>query len=207
MLPFIPENGYYSLAGDYPSLPDINCSPSKRIQILKTQSTSLLASGLRYVDNSSKALNSSDTLWYDSACTYAFGFGPSEEIRDSASKVYFGDTYTPKSLIITLGPSGRAIGDAWMLRLFADGRANITTAAAYMKGLAISMTAAVREGGDPSNSAPARGTVFSNQTCVRVEWAWLALPAVLLFLTLVFLITTMYKSRRYTRRGAAEDGR
>ena len=207
MLPFVSEIGYYSLAGDYPSRPDVDCSPSKSLQGNKTRPTSLLASGLRYVNHSSEALNSSETLWYDSACTYDFGYGPTEGLQNSFTEVFFGTTYQPKSVTIPRGLSSQPIGDAWMLSLYADRQANITSATAYMEGLAISMTAAIREGGDSSNSVPARGTVLSTQTCVRVEWVWLALPAVLLFLTLVFLVTTMVKSRRYTRTRATEDGR
>ena len=207
MLPFVPQIGYYSLAGDYPSLPDIDCSPSESLQGNKTQSTSLLASGLRYVNHLSRALNSSETLWYDSACTYDFSYGPTQGLDKSFTNVFFGTTNKPNNVNIPRGLSSPAIGAAWMLSLYADGHANITSAAAYMEGLAISITAAIRQGGDSSNSAPARGTAFSSQTCVRVEWAWLAFPAVLLFLTLVFLMTTVAKSRRYTRTGAAEDGR
>ena len=207
MLPFIPETDTYSLAGDYPSLPDRNCSASKSFEENKTESTSLAASGLRYVDHSTKALNISETLWYNSTCTYDFGRGPTKGLYDSFTNVFFGTTHQPKFVAPTPAFSSQPIGDAWMLNLYADGHANITSAAAYMEGLAVSITAAIRQGGDSSNSSPARGTVFSSQTCVRVEWAWLAFPAVLLFLTLVFLMTTVAKSRRYTRTGAAEYGR
>lgn len=207
MLPFVPEIGYYSLAGNYPSLPNIDCSPSESLQENKTQSTGLLASGLRYVNHSSNALNGSETLWYDSSCTYDFGYGPTTGLYDSFTNVFFGTMYKPNSVTIPRGLSSQTIGDAWMLSLYANGQANLTSAAAYMEGLAISITAAIRESGDSSNSAPARGTVFGSQTCVGVEWAWIALPAVLLFLTLVFLMTTVVQSRRYTTTGAAEDGR
>ena len=207
MLPFVPEIGYFSLAGGYPSHPNINCSPSKDFQGNKNQSTSLLASGLRYVNHSGKGLNSSDTLWYDSSCTYDFGQGPTDGLRYSFNNVFFGNEYKPNSVAIGFGLLNVAVGDTWMLNLYAGGAANLTSAAAYMERLAVTMTAAIREGGDDSNSAPARGIVFSSQTCVGVEWAWLAVPAVLLFLTLVFFMTTLVKSRRYTRTGAAEDGR
>lgn len=207
MLPYVPEIEYYSVAGDYPSSPDIDCSPSGSLQENKTQATSLLASGLRYANHSSKALNGSDTLWYNPSCTYDFGYGPTTGLRDSFTHVFFGTMYKPNNVTIPQGLSGRSIGDTWMLSLYANGKANLTSAAAYFEGLAISMTAAIRENGDSSNSAPARGTVFGSQTCVGVEWAWLALPAVLLFLTLVFLMTTVVRSRMNTRTGAAEDGR
>ncbi|KAL9117633.1 MAG: hypothetical protein Q9187_005828 [Circinaria calcarea] len=207
MLPYVPDIQYYSLAGDYPSFPDINCSPSESLQENKTQPTSLLASGLRYANLSGIALNSSDILWYHPSCTYDFGYGPTTGLVESFTKVFFGTLKQPKNVTIPRGLPGDIIGDSWMLSLYADGQANLTSAAVYMEGLANSITAAIREGGDPSNSAPFRGTALGSQTCLGVEWAWLALPAVLLFLTLVFLMTTVVKSRRYTRTGAAEGGR
>lgn len=207
MLPFVPEVSYYSLAGDYPSLPGIDCSPSGSPQENKTQPTSLLPSGLRYANRSSNVSHGSDTLWYDSSCTYDFAYAPSSGFRYSLNRVFFGTIDQPKSAFIRQRISGLTIGDAWMLSLYANGQANLTSAARYMEGLAISMTAAIRNGGDPSNSAPARGTVLASQTCVGVEWAWLALPAALLFLTLVFLVTTVVQSRRYTSTTTAEGGR
>lgn len=207
MLPFVSGTHYYALAGDYPSLPGIDCSPSRSLQGNKTQPTSLLASGLRYVNHSSNALQGADTLWYDPSCTYDFSYGPTSGLRNSFRSVFFGSIYEPKGVTIPRGLSSQSVGEAWMLSLYADGQANLTSATAYMEGLATSMTAAIREGGDSSNSAPARGTVLGSQTCVGVVWAWLALPVVLVFLTLVLLTTTVIQSRSYTRPGAVEEGR
>lgn len=207
MLPFVSEIGYYALAGDYPSHPDTDCPPPETLQGNKTQPTSLLASGLRYFNHSSNALNGSDTLWYDSSCTCDFSYGPTSGLRNSLQNGFFGSISEPNFVTIPQGLSSQTVGEAWMLSLYADGQANLTSAAAYMEGLATSMTAAIREGGDSSNSAPARGTVLASQTCVGVELAWLAFPVVVPFLTLVLLVTTVIQSRRYTRMGAAEDGR
>ena len=79
--------------------------------------------------------------------------------------------------------------------------------AAFINNLSIPITAAIREVGDLSNSTLALGETFGSQTCVGVDWAWLALPATLLLLTMVFLVTTAAQAHRYTRMGAAEDGR
>jgi Protein of unknown function (DUF3176) len=207
MLPFANTTRYYALAGDYPSLPDIDCSPSESAQGKKTQATSLLASGLRYVNHLAKALNGADTLWYDPSCTYEFGYGPTSGLRRAFQEVFFGSIGKPKSVTIPWGLSSQTIGEAWILSLYADGEANLTSVTTYMEGLATSMTAAIRVGGESSSSAPARGTVLGIQTCVGVQWAWLAFPVVLLLLTLVLLLMTVIQSRKYTRTGAAEDGR
>ena len=68
------------------------------------------------------------------------------------------------------------------------------------------MTAAMRENGDSVGSEPARGTVMARQTCVGVDWAWLALPVVLIAFTAVFLCVTVLMSRRFRRVGGGEGG-
>lgn len=206
MLPYVSDLSFYALAGDYPSLPGIDCSPSESRQGTKTQPTSRLARGQRYV-NYVDQTNDSDTLWYDPSCTYAFGYGPTTGLRDSLQTTFFGSVAGPKNISVPRGLSGQKIGDAWLLSLYADGQANLSSVVMYMEGLATSITATIREGGDVSNSAPALGTVLGSQTCVGVNWGWLGLPAALVLLTLVFLVATVIQSRRYTRAGAAGAGR
>ncbi|KAK7946860.1 uncharacterized protein PG986_011181 [Apiospora aurea] len=54
------------------------------------------------------------------------------------------------------------------------------------------------------------GTVYENQTCIVVSWGWIAFPAALVLLTLVFLALTVFESNRHTTRlrtVAAQAGR
>ena len=206
MLPYIPDLSFYALAGDYPSLPGIDCSPSQSRQGTKTQPTSRLARGQRYV-NYINQTKEPDTLWYDPSCTYAFGYGPIAALRNSLQNTFFGSLIAPNNLTIPRELSGEKLGDAWLLSLYADGQANLSSVIMYMEGLATSITATIREGGDISNSAPALGTVLGSQTCVGVKWAWLGLPVALVILTLVFLVATVIQSRMCTRVGAAGAGR
>lgn len=39
------------------------------------------------------------------------------------------------------------------------------------------------------------GTAYSNETYVKVVWAWLILPLCIVFLALVFLVATIWQSR------------
>ena len=206
MLPYVSDLSFYALAGDYPSLPGTDCSPSESRQGTKTQPTSRLARSQRYV-NYVNQTNGSDTLWYDPSCTYAFGYGPTAGLQSSLRNTFFGSVVAPNNVSLPRGLSDEKLGDAWLLSLYADGQANLSSVIMYMEGLATSITATIREGGDVSNSAPALGTVLGSQTCVGVNWAWLGLPAALVLLTLVFLVATVIQSRRYTRMGAAGAGR
>ena len=206
LLPFTAELGFYTLAGDYPSLPGIDCYPSQNSQGNKTVPTNSLAKGLRSVNYANKS-NKSDTLWYDPSCTYAFSYGPTSGLKTSFQDLFFGSVSEPQNITIPRGLADQRVGNAWILSLYADGQANLSSATDYMDGLANSITATIREGGDASNSAPARGTALHSETCVGVNWGWLALPAALVLLTLVFIVMTVIQSHRNTRPGTAEAGR
>ncbi|KAI5457931.1 hypothetical protein BGZ63DRAFT_392189 [Mariannaea sp. PMI_226] len=96
-------------------------------------------------------------------------------------------------------------GDAWMLKLYAKGRGNLTVANDLMEGLAAAMTAAMRnrpfddvarqwdKNGDLS---VANGTSYEVTTCVEVHWPWIVYPAVMLVLQLVFCSLMVLASRR-----------
>ncbi|KAF1952535.1 hypothetical protein CC80DRAFT_596616 [Byssothecium circinans] len=68
-----------------------------------------------------------------------------------------------------------------------------------MERLSTSLTNAIRSS---SSREVVRGTAFSLETYVHVQWEWLIFPCILLVLTLVFLVATMVK----TSKGAGESG-
>lgn len=71
-----------------------------------------------------------------------------------------------------------------------NGGENIT-----MQALAMSMTHLLRTQKTLANgTSTAKGLAWSSMTYVHVRWMWLILPAVLLALTLVFLIGTILMS-------------
>lgn len=195
----------YGLAGDYPSFPGTDCSPSQERQGNKTQPTSLLSNGLRYPVDQRKIQSAADMMWYDPACAYGFGQGSTYALSEYLG-VFFGTLEKPNNLSLMYS-AAYTIGDVWIQNLYANGTANLESTRAYMQGLANAITAVIRERGDISNSVPAKGTVLANKTCIRVVWAWLALPVALMLLTLAFFIATIVKSYQYTKKGATEGGR
>lgn len=101
------------------------------------------------------------------------------------------------------GPPASFQGQLWMQNLYNGGNANITTVENYMASLADTITATMRQtvvGEDPgvpleiinevTLKTDAYGTVLELQTCIRVHWPWLSLPASLLLLTYIFLAAT-----------------
>ncbi|KAJ9662516.1 hypothetical protein H2198_001405 [Neophaeococcomyces mojaviensis] len=187
---------YYSLAGDLPSIQGIDCSSSAIPSGKKTQATSLFQSGMRYINNSDPAINDKDILWYDPACTYEFGFIPAQAIVDYL-RMFFGTRhYNVMALSAPYGHPNNTEGYIWHQRLYANGTANLTSTRAYMESLANKMSAIIRQRGDDSPITPLQGEVQVVQTCIHVQWWWLALPIALLLLAILFFVTTIVISQR-----------
>ena len=206
-LPYIPDFRYYSLAGDYPALPSTNCTPSRNPSGSNTEATNTLEDGTRYHNGPSPLANdTADTRHYDPGCIYDFGSGPVEALGIAFRGPIFGYTARPANLSTPRGLGSLPIGNAWLSMLYGGGKADMASSERYFEGLATSMTAAMREGGDAVGSEPARGTVMARQTCVGVDWAWLALPVVLIVFTGVLLCVTVVMSRRFRLVGEGGEG-
>ncbi|GME48527.1 uncharacterized protein LTHEOB_5448 [Neofusicoccum parvum] len=95
---------------------------------------------------------------------------------------------------VDAAPEVDASDPAWLGTLWADGNVSLAIVGAAWASLADSMTANMRRNGDASNSAPAAGVALRTETCISVRWAWLAFPAALLLLTVVFLVVTIVES-------------
>jgi DNA polymerase IIIc chi subunit len=64
------------------------------------------------------------------------------------------------------------------------------------KTLSDSITTYMRQHGAETRSAPAIGQAFHNQTCVHIQWPFLAYPAVLVLSAVVFFVCTVFETRR-----------
>lgn len=130
-----------------------------------------------------------ESLWYPDDCVWWFGRSPAEAMSQHLDDLFGNKTLdTP---YWSRGPSS-AQGDLWLVTLYRNGTANMDTVNAYMDGLAWSVTANMRQ---TSNAADtplalrvASGQMQELQSCLKVRWAWLSLPASLLGLQLAFLV-------------------
>ena len=203
--------GSYLSVGNSSSFPNTDCSGSKTRQGNKTSHTTVVNSAgdfsYRCPDPPCYS-NGIDVLWYDPACIFTFGSDSTISLYIALGTIFspgMGGTYLE---IDTAAAWPAAAADSWIAPLWASGSANLSTVARTMESFTHSLNAVIRAEGDGLNTnVPARGVVLGNQTCVGVEWPWFALPCVLMFLTIVFLITTMVQSHRHIRRGGAEEGR
>lgn len=194
--PYNTELRYYSVAGDFPSVAGVDCSAVASPVKNKTQPCSLTDSGIRYPNHLSSEDDNKDVLYYDPSCTYDFGYGPLVGLRSIFQSIFFGRGFLEANEIMTpRGIDSQKIGDAWLLALWAGGAADLESFTGYMSGVVASVTAAIRDTGDASNSRPATGQVFMSQTCIGVDWVWLTFPALLIVVTTGFLVPLIWQTR------------
>lgn len=128
--------------------------------------------------------------WWPQDCIYLLDLDIAEDLSEAISSLLgtgaLSYDYTTQ----------RAKGDPWSVNLWNNNTLTLDTVQATMDGMTRSVTACLRQGdGISINMGPANGTVWEVQTCVGVNWQWLALPAGLLLLTMVFLVLTIIRTR------------
>lgn len=136
--------------------------------------------------------SSLSTTWWPQDCVYWLSYQTATCLSEAITNILGGETlsYSQKFQ--------RAEGNPgqWSLNLWNDGTPTVDTVQAIMDGLTRAVTARLRHGdGISINMGPANGTVWGLQTCVGVNWEWLALPAGLLLFTIVFLALTITRTR------------
>jgi hypothetical protein len=98
------------------------------------------------------------------------------------------------------------VGPTDLYYLYDAGLMTFANATAAYAGIANAMTARIRIGTVGSNySAPAQGAIYYTQTLIRVEWKWLALPLLLVALTLLFVVAVMVQTSINGREPLGEE--
>lgn len=153
-------------------------SPTKRNTLRMAEGSTWVSQ--KYFQNISSA------PYYPPECAFTLGTGSTDGLATSLFETYGSQNITDIQ--------GQYSGQPWMLQLFDNGTATPGSLDAAISGLANAVTAAIRNGGDAVNSAPAIGTVMVSQTCIRVRWEWLMLPASLLLLSTLFLVCIIWET-------------
>ena len=82
----------------------------------------------------------------------------------------------------------------WLELFYSGGSASLDTVNKAFESMATAMTNALRTTDQLADVT--KGVVFYPKTCIRVRWAWLAFPAILVGGSLLFLIATMFQTSR-----------
>lgn len=139
--------------------------------------------------------------WYPVDCVWAMEWSGANAIQIFLTSLFSESSFSGSNLTISGSDYSHTMGQTWLKLLFDNGNADMNSVNKYMSSLAISMSAAVRQYGDTLSSDFVQGTVLSSQTCIRVRWAWISLPATLLLLTIVFLALTVVQTARKSWQG------
>lgn len=87
-------------------------------------------------------------------------------------------------------------GAAQMQAIYNEGYLTFDRLDQTWRNVSDSITTYMREHGDANFSVPARGIAFRDQTCVHIRWGFLAYPAVLVLLAIIFFVCMVYETRR-----------
>ncbi|ROV96076.1 hypothetical protein VPNG_09149 [Cytospora leucostoma] len=144
-----------------------------------------------------KNISAGKSLWYPEDCVWWFGSKPAHAIQ-----VFIEDFFQNKTLkppYWSHEPSS-ALGDLWLVSLYRNGTANMDTVNAYMDALAWSITGNMRQNDaevslDQFHPEVVLGQMQTVQSCLRVRWVWISLPAALLGLEFAFLAAIIMISR------------
>ena len=94
-------------------------------------------------------------------------------------------------------PIDRHINDAWIKQIYRDGNASATTIGEQVSQMASFMTAYNRRYPRPESHLNfAYGDTIKVETCVQVEWPWIAFPAGLVVLASLFLALTIWSTEQ-----------
>ncbi|KAK5084703.1 hypothetical protein LTR05_005781 [Lithohypha guttulata] len=127
-------------------------------------------------------------LWYPPDCIWKF-----DAISANANTEFLRTLFLFNN-VSRADRGGAILGDLWLLNIWANGLANMSSVNDYMDNLAAHMTATIRSRGDETTlpyTNYASGIVLENQTCIHVRWSWLALPSSLVVCSVLFLTATI----------------
>ncbi|CAI0643376.1 unnamed protein product [Colletotrichum noveboracense] len=131
-----------------------------------------------------------ECVWtFDMTCWYGIKFVLRRLLRDN--------------VMIDVGMTGgpyNSDGPLWLKAMYNQGNGSISTVENVVRGLANSMSAVIRNKPTigqqaleeiPTTMKKVSGTVEITQTCIYVQWGWIAYPATLLVLQAVFSVMVL----------------
>ncbi|KAI0549875.1 hypothetical protein F4679DRAFT_544965 [Xylaria curta] len=134
------------------------------------------------IDAAPQSGESNETTWYPEDCVWSLSLGAAASIpfalHAELNSLYI--YYTGRGDL----PVGRSIAAQNMWR---NGTMDLAHIDDYMQKLVDVMTATMRNNGLQGRNEYARGQMHVNDTCITVRWEWLAYPATLVALTIIFL--------------------
>lgn len=159
-------------------------------------------------DNSTEISHSEKLTWkrYPRECVWVVDRSSWRGMRETMTDFLSGKMTAPEAESFQC-----AQGSVWGQQLFASGNASMSTVNNMVAGLADSMTATIRNDAYgtseelrknvPANLKAATGHVIITQTCIYVQWGYIAYPIALLALQLIFSTLVLVACSQRRRSG------
>lgn len=171
----------------------LGCVTDKGKNTLKSQGYSI-AGGQDWLQyNCSSRVQNANTI--PDRCIYEFSYESANAFALSFQEQFFNGTIETTAV----GSVDELSGSLQLQVLFNSGNSTFESINNTMSRVAAFLTTYVRENGDESNTASAPGTMFQNETFIRVRWTWFTLPAALALFTLIFFMYTPVEIARHER--------
>ncbi|KAI1131599.1 hypothetical protein F5Y10DRAFT_233169 [Nemania abortiva] len=120
------------------------------------------------------------TTWYPEDCVWSLGFGAAAAMTETL--------YKELDNLYLMGLGNDVVdGPIAAKNIWRNGTVDLASINDYMQKLVDVMTANMRNNGLQGRAEYARGQMVVNDTCIAVRWMWLAYPATLVGLTIIFL--------------------
>ncbi|KAI8624630.1 hypothetical protein F5Y19DRAFT_490734 [Xylariaceae sp. FL1651] len=126
---------------------------------------------------------SKDPVWYPEECVFSFGQGAVDAIGTTVGSA-LDDLEMQRT-------GGVEVGSIIAKNIWRNGTVDLAHMQDFTQKLADVMTATIRNNGGDKYAS---GEVLINDTCIHVQWAWLAYPAVLLGLSILFLMLMIFQA-------------
>lgn len=185
-LPYVMDNGFYWILATNRTL-DNGTWRSCNASTTPTPSNTVGIGANGTIPTGTKQAAEAQ-LYYPDSCVWVFNFTSAISHRE-----FLSNTLTDTELSYYAIPTA-IVGELWLQNLYRNGSANASTVDDFMQGLTMSMTANMRSRGDTPSSGWATGTPLASKTCIRVRWAWFALPAALWVLAVGFVAMLLAQS-------------
>lgn len=129
------------------------------------------------------------SVWYPQECVYTLGGGTKLGLQD-----FVGSLFDNGTVKIDTDPSAVG-GSFWLQTLWKAGRMNMTTINKDMEGLVTAISGHMRAHADgPDSLRIVTGQTLALETCARVQWGFLAFPATVLVLEMLFVTAVVAAS-------------
>ncbi|KAJ6443157.1 metallopeptidase, catalytic domain-containingprotein [Purpureocillium lavendulum] len=159
------------------------------VQVFKANST-MISEWLR------DTVDPSAVEWYPPDCVFRFNTAATRAIYQNL----YDDFWNHAELYAALAGGGSQ-GPVWAQTLWNNGTINITSVDAYMRGLALSMSAQMRKdsqnylnsSGDMSFTL---GQAWKSEACIGIHWEFMSFQASLLVLEVFFFAVLVVLDRR-----------